>query len=126
MASQTSYYTIDVVHCWCISCHVIFIETPVFEEDIQQLMPDEPYAEFQQHLTDHPDAGDVIQDTGGIRKVRWNLPGTGKRGGVRVIYYWRVAADQILMLLAYKKAKQADLTPSQKRALKTVVENWNG
>jgi hypothetical protein len=105
---------------------VIFIETPVFEEDIQQLMPDETYAEFQQHLTDHPDAGDVIQDTGGIRKVRWNLPGTGKRGGVRVIYYWRVAADQILMLLAYKEAKQADLTPSQKRALKTVVENWNG
>lgn len=98
----------------------------MFEEDIQQLMPDETHAEFQQHLTDHPDAGDVIQDTGGIRKVRWNLPGTGKRGGVRVIYYWRVAANQILMLLAYKKAKQADLTPSQKRALKTVVENWNG
>ncbi len=98
----------------------------MFEEDIQQLMPDETYAEFQQHLADHPDAGDVIQDTGGIRKVRWNLPGTGKRGGVRDIYFWRVAADQILMLLAYKRAKRADLTPSQKRALKTVVENWNG
>jgi hypothetical protein len=105
---------------------VIFIETPVFEEDIQQLMPDETYAEFQQHLADHPNAGDVIQDTGGIRKLRWNLPGTGKRGGVRVIYYWRVAEDQILMLLAYKKTKQTDLTPAQKRALKTVVENWNG
>ena len=105
---------------------MIFIETPVFEEDIQQLMPDETYAEFQQHLADHPNAGDVIQDTGGIRKLRWNLPGTGKRGGVRVIYYWRVAEDQILMLLAYKKTKQTDLTPAQKRALKTVVENWNG
>ncbi|MGC1458382.1 MAG: type II toxin-antitoxin system RelE/ParE family toxin [Steroidobacteraceae bacterium] len=105
---------------------MIFIETPVFEEDIQRLMPDETYAEFQQYLADHPDAGDVIQDTGGIRKVRWNLPGTGKRGGVRVIYYWRVAEDQILMLLAYKKAKQSDLTHSQKRALKTVVENLNG
>jgi hypothetical protein len=43
-----------------------------------------------------------------------------------VIYFWRVAEDQILMLLAYKKAKQTDLTPSQKCALKTVVENWNG
>jgi len=70
---------------------VIFIETPVFMEDIQRLMPDESYAEFQQHLADHPDAGDVIQGAGGIRKIRWNLPGTGKRGGVRVIYYWRVA-----------------------------------
>ncbi len=105
---------------------MIFIETPVFEEDIQQLMTDETYAEFQQHLADHPNAGDVIQNTGGIRKVRWNLPGTGKRGGVRVIYYWRVAEDQILLLLAYTKAKQTDLTPAQKRALKTVVENWNG
>jgi hypothetical protein len=105
---------------------VIFIETPVFAEDIQQLIPDETYAEFQQHLADHPEAGDVIQGTGGIRKIRWNLPGTGKRGGVRMIYYWRAAEDQILMLLAYRKAKQSDLTPSQKRALKTVVENWNG
>ncbi len=56
---------------------VIFIETPVFEEDIQQLMPDETYAECQQHLADHPEVGDVIQGTGGIRKMRWNLPGIG-------------------------------------------------
>jgi hypothetical protein len=61
-----------------------------------------------------------------FERIRWNLPGTGKRGSVRVIYYWRVAEDQILMLLAYGKAKQSDLTPTQKRALKTVVENWDG
>lgn len=105
---------------------VIFIETPFFEEDIRQLMPDEAYGELQQHLADQPDAGDLIQGTGGIRKVRWKLPGTGKSGGVRVIYYWRTAENQILMLLVYKKAKQEDLTPAQKRALKTVVEKWNG
>jgi hypothetical protein len=89
-------------------------------------MPDESYAEFQQYLADQPEAGDVIQGTGGIRKIRSNQPGTDKRGGVRVIYYWRAAEDQILMLLAYRKAKQSDLTPSQKRALRVVVENWNG
>lgn len=105
---------------------VIFIETPFFEEDIQQLMPDEAYGKLQQYLADRPDAGDLIQDTGGIRKVRWKLPGTGKRGGVRVIYYWRTAENQILMLLVYKKAKQEDLTSSQKRVLRNVVENWNG
>lgn len=64
---------------------VIFIETPFFEEDIQQLMPDEAYAEFQQYLANQPDAGDLIQGTGSIRKVRWKLPGTGKSGGVRMI-----------------------------------------
>lgn len=84
------------------------------------------YSGFQQHLADHPEVGDVIQGTGGIRKIRWKLPETGKRGGVRVIYDWRVSEDQILMLLAYRKVAQADLTPSQKRALKAVVENWNG
>jgi hypothetical protein len=50
--------TIDVVHHWCIFGHVIFVETPVFEEDIQQLMPDETYSEFQQHLASHPEMGD--------------------------------------------------------------------
>jgi hypothetical protein len=106
--------------------NVIFIETPFFEEDIQQLMPDEAYGEFQQYLANQPDAGDLIQGAGGIRKVRWKLPGTGKSGGVRMIYYWRTAENQILMLLVYKKASQDDLTPSQKRALRNVVENWNG
>ena len=105
---------------------MIFIETLLFEEDIQQLMPDEAYAEFQQYLAVQPDAGDVIQGTGGIRKVRWTLPGTGKRGGARVIYYWRTAENQLLMLLVYKKTRQDDLTPSQKRTLRSIVEKWNG
>lgn len=103
---------------------MIFIETPVFTDDIQLLMPDDTYSELQQHLAEYPDAGDLIQGTGGIRKVRWKLPGTGKSGGVRVIYYWRTAEDQILMLLVYKKAKQDDLSPSQKRGLRRIVENW--
>lgn len=106
--------------------NVIFIETPFFEEDIQQLMPDEAYGEFQQYLASQPDAGDLIRGAGGIRKVRWKLPGTGKSGGVRMIYYWRTTENQILMLLVYKKAKRDDLTPSQKRALRNIVENWNG
>jgi hypothetical protein len=54
---------------------VIFIETPVFEEDIQQLMPDDTYAEFQQHLADHPEAADVIQ---GTRRSDSDAPGVQK------------------------------------------------
>ncbi len=64
---------------------MIFIETPAFTDDILRLMPDDLYAKLQEHLADHPDAGDLIEGTGGVRKVRWRLPGTGKSGGVRVI-----------------------------------------
>lgn len=104
---------------------MVFIETPFFTEDIRQLMSDSLYAELQSHLAEHPDAGDVIEGAGGIRKIRWKLPATGKRGGVRVIYYWRRSADQILMLLVYKKTQQDDLSPAQKRVLRQVVEHWS-
>lgn len=87
-------------------------------------MPDEAYADLQGHLAEHPEAGTLIKDTGGLRKVRWGLPNTGKRGGVRVIYYWRVAEDQILMLMVYPKSVQDDMTPAQKRKLRQIVEKW--
>lgn len=103
---------------------MIFIETAAFTEDIKAVMPDEIYAGLQQHLASYPDSGDTIQGTGGVRKIRWNIPGTGKRGGARVIYYWRVAEGQILMLLVYTKNKKDDLSAAQKKLLKKVVENW--
>jgi hypothetical protein len=66
--------------------------------------------------------GDLIQRTGGLRKLRWTLPGRGKRGGVRVIYYWWVQRDQLLMLLAYPKNVQAELTDAQRRLLAKLVK----
>jgi len=66
---------------------MIFIETPIFTADLNELLTDDEYAEFQQYLADNPRSGDVIQDTGGLRKIRWTSNGKGKRGGVRVIYY---------------------------------------
>jgi len=103
---------------------MIFIETQIFTEDIRELMPDQLYSELQLYLARYPDAGDLIEGTGGIRKIRWSLPNAGKRGGARVIYYWRVAESQILMLMAYKKATQDDLSPAQKKLLRKVVESW--
>lgn len=87
-------------------------------------MDDETYRALQHHLVACPDAGVVIEGTSGLRKLRWRLPGTGKRGGVRVIYYWRVAEAQILMLFAYAKSSQPDLTAEQKRLLRSIVETW--
>ena len=71
---------------------MIFIETPIFTKRIQKAMDDDAYAALQQELVKHPDAGDVIQGSGGIRKVRWGGSGRGKRGGSRTLYFWNLHA----------------------------------
>ena len=68
--------------------------------------------------------GDVIQQTGGLRKIRWSAKGKGKRGGVRVIYYYVLPDSQIRLLLIYQKGKQDDLTPEQKKILRQLNERW--
>jgi len=69
-----------------------------------------------------PDAGDLIRGTGGLRKIRWEAAGRGKRGGVRVIYYWARKDDVILLLLIYGKAQQDDLTSEQRAVLKKSIQ----
>ena len=100
---------------------VVFVETPVFTRRIQQYMDDAEYAEMQAFLSDNPDAGNVIRGTGGMRKLRWAGSGRGKRGGLRVIYYWWVAKDRISLLLAYPKNEQDDLTADQLKQLKNQL-----
>lgn len=101
---------------------MIIIETAIFTRKVQELLPDDDYRQFQYELVEHPDIGVVIPGSGGIRKVRWSLQGRGKRGGVRVIYYWAVAQDQILMLFIYPKNEQDDLSREQVRVLRKIIE----
>lgn len=75
--------------------NMIFIETDIFTEDCKELLSDDEYREFQQYLADNPTAGDVIQRTGGLRKVRWVSRGKGKRGGIRIIYYYKMDVSHI-------------------------------
>ncbi len=103
---------------------MIFIETPIFTEDVLTLLSDEEYREFQLHLAENPTAGDVIKETGGLRKVRWASGGKGKRGGVRVIYYYKLSESQIRLLLIYKKGIKDDLSADEKRALRALNERW--
>ena len=70
---------------------------------------------------ERPDQGALFRGGQGIRKLRWAAPGSGKRGGLRVIYYWYVAGETILLLYLYRKSRQADLTAEQLRALAEVV-----
>jgi mRNA-degrading endonuclease RelE of RelBE toxin-antitoxin system len=103
---------------------MVFIETPIFTEDVLVLLSDDEYREFQQYLADNPLSGDPIQKTGGLRKIRWSSGGKGKRGGVRIIYYYVTAASQIRLLLIYKKGVKDDLTEKEKKILRQINEGW--
>ena len=105
-----------------------FIETPVFTEQITSLLDDDEYSEFQAMLLANPEAGRVISGAGGLRKIRWKDPGRqkGKRGGIRIIYYYRIHVGQVLLLTAYDKDHQSDLSTSQKRLFREIVRNWQG
>lgn len=98
------------------------IETPIFTKIILTLLPNGLYQELQKVLILKPDVGKIITGSGGIRKLRWSIPGKGKRGGIRVIYYWYTPQSKILMLYAYSKSKQEDLTTEQLKILKNLLE----
>jgi len=100
---------------------MIIIETPIFTRKIQTILSDEEYRLLQIQLINNPDSGKIIRGSGGLRKLRWSAGGHGKRGGIRVIYYWFVSQDTLL-LFAYSKSEQDELTPEQLKQLKRVVE----
>ncbi|MBW1893046.1 MAG: type II toxin-antitoxin system RelE/ParE family toxin [Deltaproteobacteria bacterium] len=99
-----------------------FIETPVFTKLICELLPDDDYRMIQEALVLRPEAGKIIQGSGGLRKIRCNIRGRGKRGGLRLIYYWDNLNSMIYMLLIYKKSKQDDLTPTQLKTLRNFIK----
>ena len=80
-----------------------FIETTVFTRRLPAILSDEEYRFLQEDLSNRPDAGKEIKQSGGTRKIRWAAKGHGKRGGARVIYYWIVSHDVIFFLYIYGK-----------------------
>jgi len=79
------------------------IETPTFQEDARKLWSEEERGAFCAWIAANPTIGDVIPGSGGCRKIRWSKAGTGKRGGVRVIYYTRLSNGEIWLLVIYSK-----------------------
>lgn len=102
----------------------IFVETKLFEKLRPDYLKEESYQELQISLMDSPKCGDVIQGTGGIRKLRWAAKGKGKQGGIRIIYYWLDHKNRFYLLTLYAKNEINDLTPIEKQALKSLVEDW--
>ena len=101
---------------------MVIIETPIFTRRISAVLSEEEYRLLQIQLLNKPDSGKIIRGSGGLRKLRWSAGGHGKRGGIRVIYYWFVSHETVLLLFTYPKSEQEELTPEQLKQLKKVVE----
>ena len=100
-----------------------FIETSTFTRLLPTYLDDEGYRPLQTYLLENPQAGKVIPETGGIRKLRWRdqRRGKGKRGGLRVIYYHLVEGAHIWLITLYDKDEADDLTPAEKKAYSRLV-----
>ena len=96
-------------------------ETLPFLRQAAGLWSEEERHAFVDYIAANPEAGDVIPDTGGVRKVRWSRAGMGKRGGARVIYFYHDDTMPLYLLLVYAKAQRENLTPDQKRQVRALV-----
>jgi hypothetical protein len=102
----------------------VFVELPAFERHRAEYLDDEGFSGLQRELMRNPAAGEVIEGTGGLRKMRFvdKRRGKGKRGGLRVVYYWWEAGMQFWLFTLYDKDEMADLTPQQRKALRAMIK----
>jgi mRNA-degrading endonuclease RelE of RelBE toxin-antitoxin system len=91
------------------------VETPTFQRQASKLWSEEERLEFIDWIANNPLAGDVIPGADGARKVRWGRAGSGKSGGVRVIYFNLTDAEVVLLIAAYAKAERTNMTPADIR-----------
>lgn len=98
--------------------NIVFIETESFSKELPRYMRDEEFSAFQQFLGKNPTVGNVIPRAGGLRKIRWLGKGKGKRGGLRIIYYYHLANGEIMLMTIYAKNEAEDLTAEQLKILR--------
>jgi len=101
-----------------------FIEAPAFTRYLQDYLSDEDYRKLQANLGANPELGDLMPGTGGFRKIRWAdvRRGKGRRGGLRIIYYYFKADQQIWLMTLYDKNEATDLSVGEKKVLKAALE----
>jgi hypothetical protein len=97
------------------------VETPIFLRKALDLLDEEARSELAIFVATNPEAGDVIPETGGVRKLRWAIRGGGKRGGVRVIYYFHNDSFPLFLLTLFAKNRKANLTRAERNELKKLV-----
>lgn len=101
-----------------------FLESPAFSRHYREYLNEDEYRHLQDALAANPSAGDVMPGTGGFRKIRWADPrrGKGRRGGLRVIYYYFSMDWQIWLMAVYDKSEMTDLLASEKKMLREAIE----
>ncbi|MDC8445747.1 MAG: type II toxin-antitoxin system RelE/ParE family toxin [Nitrosomonas sp.] len=98
------------------------VETETFERLWPYYRTDQTHDEFISFITENPEVGDVIRGSGGMRKIRWSRSGSGKSGGVRVIYFNRMANGEIWLVFIYSKNKQESINTKILKAIKHEIE----
>ena len=98
-----------------------FIETPLFTKQIKALFTDDEYQQIQQQLILHPEKGDIIQGTSGMRKIRFGR-NSGKSSGVRMLYYYTDEFGRIYMIAVYPKSLKDNITTSEKNVFKSLIQ----
>lgn len=96
-------------------------ETPLFSRQAQDVWDDAGREAFIEFIARNPEEGDVIPETGGVRKIRWARPGSGKRGGARVIYFYHSVDRPLYLLMVYAKARQENLTAEEKKIVRKLA-----
>ena len=99
------------------------VETPLFQKLWPHYWDEEDRGAFAAYIAENPDAGVVVPESGGIRKVRWRRAGSGKSGGVRVIYFTRTAEEEVVLLTLYAKAKTDNLTGPKLKEIRRALES---
>ena len=100
---------------------ISIVETPEFLTATRRIMDDEERAVLIDYLAYNPSAGDLIRGTGGVRKLRWGLPGRGKRGGARVIYFYHSPEMPLFALTAFAKNQRADLSQADRNGFRELT-----
>ena len=108
---------------------ITVVELPLFQRQARDVWDDADRIAFVDFIARNPDSGDLIPETGGVRKIRWRRQGAGKRGGARVVYFYHDAQMPIFLLLVYAKAQRENMTPDEKkqvRAMATTLKHSYG
>jgi len=100
--------------------------TSGYQKRVAKILRVEEREAMELHVAENPEIHPVVAGTGGVRKARWGRQGKGKRGGVRVIYFYRSTADVVYFLDIYAKAVKEDLTPADKQQLREMVNRLKG
>jgi mRNA-degrading endonuclease RelE of RelBE toxin-antitoxin system len=124
MDANEDYYLqkgVNGVYTFMTNRLLTVAETQLFIRQAADVWNDAERNAFIDFIAANPEEGDMIPDTGGIRKIRWSRQGSGKRGGVRVIYFYHDPAMPLYLLMVYAKARQRDLSPDEKRRVQSLV-----